>query len=186
MLNNAADLAQYALMDINYGSYPILTGLYFAGKVKTGGAWDYKRIYQSPSYKFNGRIMKGEDLGNMHYGFVGRGGGFSEFLLSTAAGAYQIYSGTSHIGWYRSYFDDPNDQAMIRLGFGYWKNGLPTVSRSLAIHSSNLYPSLNMAEIQYMKDLSQILSDMEVKQIEENFIKDYQSYFNKASVIGGE
>ncbi|WP_429675249.1 polymorphic toxin type 44 domain-containing protein [Bacillus mexicanus] len=39
----------------------------------------------------------GEDLGNIHYGYVGRAAGFSDSFLRTAAGAYQIYSGTSRV-----------------------------------------------------------------------------------------
>ena len=38
--------------------------------------------------------LTGENIGNMHYGFVGRGATFSSNLLLSAAGAYQICSNT--------------------------------------------------------------------------------------------
>ncbi|OPJ63391.1 polymorphic toxin type 44 domain-containing protein [Clostridium oryzae] len=98
-------------------------GEFFANKVKTGGSWDYKqqlgtkKLYRA---RVNGATvdMAGEDIGNANYGFAGRKG-FSAKLLRTAAGAYQICSRTSELGWYKTYFDDPNDQYWINRGINY-------------------------------------------------------------------
>ncbi len=47
----------------------------FAGRVKSGGVWDYKgkEPYKSKYFKYDGATLVGEDIGNMHYGFTGRG-----------------------------------------------------------------------------------------------------------------
>lgn len=127
MLDNAARVYQYKITD---KTYPIGTGLYFAKKVKSRGPWDYKHAYGATDrYIFGGRSMRGEDLGNMHYGYVGRFAGFSATLLKSTAGAVQIYSGTSQGKWYGSYFDDPSDQTSIVRGISYYDNkNLPTKS----------------------------------------------------------
>lgn len=105
----------------------IQTGLYFASKVKSGGSWDYKLAY-GPTTNYlvqldgSQEYMKGEDIGNLHYGYVGRTV-FSGSLLLSAAGAYQIYSGTAQPNWYRTYYDDPNDQYWINRGISYQETG---------------------------------------------------------------
>ncbi|KXH83752.1 polymorphic toxin type 44 domain-containing protein [Sporosarcina sp. HYO08] len=131
MKKNAAYMSQYALSEKQLtNTYPLATGVEFASKVKSGGPWDYKRTYRG-KYKYNGLNLTGEDLGNMHYGFVGRGAFFSRTLLSSVAGAYQIYSGTSHAKYYASYFDDPNDQKWINYGMNLWDNAsLPSLMHS--------------------------------------------------------
>ncbi|HHV74975.1 MAG TPA: hypothetical protein GXX41_10140 [Thermoanaerobacterium sp.] len=103
------------------------TGEFFASKVRTGGDWDYKSFLGvNTTYQVTvdnrSILMSGEQIGNAHYGYVGRKV-FSADLLKTAAGAYQIYSGTSYIGWYNSYFDDPNDQYWIQRGINYCEGG---------------------------------------------------------------
>ncbi|WP_214859078.1 hypothetical protein [Exiguobacterium sp. s191] len=66
MLKNAARAYQYKIADI---TFPVGTGRFFASKVKSRGPWDYKHAYGTTErYVFGGRTMKGEDLGNMHYG----------------------------------------------------------------------------------------------------------------------
>ena len=39
----------------------------------------------------------------------------------SAAGMYQIISGTSSLGYYASFFDDPNDQADISWGIQWYE-----------------------------------------------------------------
>jgi RHS repeat-associated protein len=84
----------------------------FYNAVKSGGKWDYKQL--DPA--------KYEDFGNYNYGVAGRAAGFGEYELKTAAGAYQMYSGTSDIDWLLpwsktyAYGDDPNDQKWINEG----------------------------------------------------------------------
>ncbi|ARU61141.1 hypothetical protein CBW65_08930 [Tumebacillus avium] len=142
MRKNAAYMAYYAMNEQDYQqTYPIATGKEFASKVRTGGVWDYKQYYGSTvQYLYNGLYVTGADVGNMHYGFVGRGAGFSDTLLKTAAGAYQIYSGTSYIGWYSSYFDDPRDQYWINYGISMYNNN--SWPRSIAYSSSQIDTSL--------------------------------------------
>ncbi|NQX69402.1 hypothetical protein HQN90_25015 [Paenibacillus alba] len=72
MRQNAAYMAYYALNDAQQGTYPIGTGQEFASKVPSGGPWDYKKDYKNADgYGFGGNWMRGEDIGNMHYGYVG-------------------------------------------------------------------------------------------------------------------
>ncbi|MGG0754907.1 polymorphic toxin type 44 domain-containing protein [Brevibacillus laterosporus] len=153
MRDNAAYMAYYAMNEEKQGTYPLATGKKFASKVKSRGEWDYKREYGTrTSYYFDSHFLYGEDLGNMHYGFVGRAAGFSKKILKVAAGAVQIYSGTSYIGWYDSYFDDPEDQEWIIFGIDMFDdNSLPTV-----------------------RSLVETLSDEEKKAIEEEVKKDVE------------
>ncbi|GGG13963.1 hypothetical protein GCM10010912_67970 [Paenibacillus albidus] len=125
MRSNAAYMAYYAYTETrDFGTYPVMTGEEFVSKVKTRGPWDYKFPYgYSKPWIFAGVTTTGEDLGNIHYGYVGRAAGFTDLILKSAAGVYQIYSGTYHIGWYASYFDDPKDQIAIQRGLNYWANG---------------------------------------------------------------
>lgn len=136
MRKNAAYMAYFAMDEQAQGTYPIGTGMEFASRVRSGSVWDYKQYYGSTvQYIYNGKYCTGEDLGNMHYGFAGKGAGFSDTLLKSAAGAYQIYSGTSYIGWYKSYFDDPRDQSWIDYGMSMFNNN--SWPKTLTIESSN-------------------------------------------------
>ncbi|AXF40074.1 polymorphic domain RNase protein [Paenibacillus phage Norbert] len=139
MRKNLAVLAYYCLNADNIAE----CGFFFADKVKSGGPWDYKRSFGYGPYIFNNLNARGEDLGNMHYGYVGRAA-FPSWMLRTAAGAYQIYSGTSHIGWYDSYFDDPTDQWWINYGIDL----LDRFPRSLALH-----PSISLLSEQEKRDI---------------------------------
>ncbi|MEC0247017.1 polymorphic toxin type 44 domain-containing protein [Paenibacillus chitinolyticus] len=131
-------------------------------KVPSGGPWDYKKDYKNADgYGFGGNWMRGEDIGNMHYGYVGRAAGFSNTLLSSAAGAYQIYSGTASLGWWNSYFDDPMDQAFFNLGVNYWNNkNLPT----------QWPPSFSVQSSPNTTDKNDPLSDCLKKSSQEYFI----------------
>jgi RHS repeat-associated protein len=105
-------------------AYQLPLKLYwFFKKVRSGGPWDLKRKHRG-RYKFLGRTLKGEDLGNIHYGYVGAAARISRRLLLAAAGAYQVFSRTTRLRWFRSYFDDPRDQRMIKWGIRlYYKYG---------------------------------------------------------------
>ncbi|MBR6628070.1 MAG: hypothetical protein IKL04_08860 [Lachnospiraceae bacterium] len=56
-----------------------------------------------------------DDVGNIHYGYVGRVV-FDSNTLLIFAGLYQIVSNTSDISYYNANFDDPRDQWAIRVG----------------------------------------------------------------------
>lgn len=93
-------------------------GKYFAERVKSGGIWDYKSFMGTKTryYIIDMDVtMTGETIGNFHYGYVGRAV-FEPATLKSAAGMYQIISGTSSLGYWDSYFDDPSDQSDIDWG----------------------------------------------------------------------
>lgn len=93
----------------------------FTQLVKSGGPWDYKQKYGfSAQYIFNKMRMTGEDIGNFHFGYQGKAGGFTDFELKAGAGAYQVWSGTGQWDWIKTYFDDPNDQKWIQTGIDYY------------------------------------------------------------------
>ncbi|OEI75434.1 hypothetical protein BG616_15030 [Bacillus subtilis] len=175
---NAIKIAYYAMND---STYPIGTGREFASKVKTGGPWDYKLKYgPKKKYIFDTKggcyNPTGEDLGNIHYGYVGRAAGFSDSFLRTAAGAYQIYSGTSKVKWYKSYFDDPKDQKMIDLGLRLYKNNWLITNWSKASLSSKsvgtfTVQSVSPKTITNLDKQFDVLSDKEKKEIRERAIK---------------
>ncbi len=90
---------------------------YFASKVRSGGDWDLKiPLGVNTKYSFLYQLRDGEYIGNHHYGYMGTVAGYSSFVLRVAAGAYQVWSGTSHWEFMSSYFDDPNDQIAINDG----------------------------------------------------------------------
>ncbi|MED1665637.1 polymorphic toxin type 44 domain-containing protein [Brevibacillus laterosporus] len=102
------------------------TASYFAVQVRPGGAWDLKREIgwnNTRTVKIDGETyyLTGEDIGNIHYGYVGRYHFGTKTLLS-AAGMVQILAGTAKLSWFDSYFDDPTDQKAIRRGINWYLN----------------------------------------------------------------
>ncbi|PCK06696.1 MAG: hypothetical protein COA42_17115 [Alteromonadaceae bacterium] len=77
---------------------------------------------------------------NLHYGYVGRHVGFSEWLLKAGAGYAQLSAGTSPSGyWGRRFsklgdadflaaFDDPKDLAAIDIGSKLWVNNKSNIT----------------------------------------------------------
>jgi uncharacterized protein RhaS with RHS repeats len=130
----------------------------FKKLVKKGGDWDYKNntnfIYgklgdnDKLKFLYQGKIMEVQDIGNHHFGVVGKAYGlFSEEFMLRQAGQAQIDDGTSIPEWqiYKEetittvsptgavlrptisvmqppYGDDPRDQMWIRAGFIYFMN----------------------------------------------------------------
>ena len=70
-------------------------------------------------YSYDGVILRYDDIGNVHYGYVGRVI-FSTNTLLVAGGIVQIYTGTSKLSYWNSNFDDPRDQWAILLGANMW------------------------------------------------------------------
>lgn len=107
----------------------------FYNKVKSGGDWDlkvqkkwklksgYKYLYRE-NRKTKKYFDKNDDLGNVHYGFVGSAL-FSKVTLCAGAGAYQIYSDIRNKKQTQifklSFGDDPHDTAMIKYGISLYK-----------------------------------------------------------------
>lgn len=99
---------------------------YFYKKVKTKGDWDLKNnkswgLKKGYRYKYNKKYFRHDDIGNIHFGFVGSVL-FPTRVLQAGAGAYQIYSGTSSYKFVFSYFDDPEDTKMIKYGSNIFKS----------------------------------------------------------------
>ena len=99
---------------------------FFLNQVRTGGEWDFKNrkdwaLDPNKVYIYNGKKLKHDDIGNIHFGYVGRVL-FSEEILCIGAGLYQLLDNPS--GWsIDSYFDDPRDQEAIRFGSSLWDSG---------------------------------------------------------------
>ena len=121
MKKNTALLAQNA---IENRYMPALTILYFVDHVRPGGEWDFKSredwgLRSDTIYLYNGLKLRFDDIGNIHYGYVGRVL-FSREQLLVAGGAVQILAGTSEWAYWKSNFDDPRDQWAIRYGSDLW------------------------------------------------------------------
>lgn len=113
----------------------------FKDLVQNKGEWDFKNnkntIYgiandeenRGTFFTFGERAMDAQDVGNFHYGVVGKATGlFSEWILEQQAGDAQIKSGTSKPQWQNGIFtpftwpygDDPRDNYYINRGFDYY------------------------------------------------------------------
>lgn len=120
-LNNAMEnhRAEIQMWKDRYG-VSIATYIFYQ-RVKPGGAWDFKSqpswdLEYNSTYLYGSVLLRFDDPGNIHYGYVGSAL-FGEDILKIAGGAVQIWTGTSDIAYWKSYFDDPRDQAMIALGY---------------------------------------------------------------------
>ena len=140
----------------------IMNPFTFRDLVKAGGEWDLKvnentiwglakvmtdkGLLKQTQYVFQGYSMEEQDVGNHHFGVVGKAyGWFPEVFMLRMAGAAQVRSGTSRPEWQRyktdrvptftkndrliwveertmlpPYGDDPRDQRWIKAGFQYF------------------------------------------------------------------
>lgn len=126
---------EYVDLMIKYPSLLIMpqlqTEVEFASKVAEGQPWDYKRYIgwnNLRTVKIDGKeyYITGEDIGNIHYGYVGRDLGFSTSTLCKAGGLVQVITsrgGSLKQFSYDSYYDDPTDQAAIKRGTSWFDNG---------------------------------------------------------------
>ena len=89
---------------------------YFIQKVRTNGEWDLKnnQYPYKQQFIYNGKTYSGEDIGNIHFGYVGAAV-YSPAFLHFGAGVYQLYSGTRWEYW-DTMFDEPQDSEMISYG----------------------------------------------------------------------
>lgn len=99
---------------------------YFAYRERTGGLWDYKQtLGLNTEYKVtiggSTFTLTGEQIGNIHYGYVGIAADIPGVTLRSAAGLAQIMAGTYKMSYWSSYFDDPRDQVEINRGIR-WRN----------------------------------------------------------------
>ncbi|WIY58773.1 polymorphic toxin type 44 domain-containing protein [Bacillus arachidis] len=122
---NALIMAYAAEEAKEEGTYPWSVGLAFAEKVKPGGEWDYKTKFgRKKQFICMGYLMKGEDLGNIHFGYVARAATIPIELIATKEGAYQIWYDEKLKGWADSYFDQPSDETGRAHGVLLWDNKL--------------------------------------------------------------
>ena len=103
----------------------IRTVFYFIDKENTGGEWDFKsqedwNLNPNLTYVYNGTKLRYDDIGNIHYGCVGRVL-FSRDILLMAGGVIQILNKTSRLYFIKSNFDDPRDQWAINFGSDIWE-----------------------------------------------------------------
>lgn len=96
---------------------PFYTGLFstFFHLVRYGGPWDYKT-----QDAYRGEY---DDGGNFNYGAAGAAAGISTPLLRAAAGAAQIFHGSSQLAWIfnGSLGDEPKDVTQILAGIAYYQ-----------------------------------------------------------------
>ncbi|WP_436663986.1 polymorphic toxin type 44 domain-containing protein [Alicyclobacillus acidoterrestris] len=97
------------------------TAYQFAYNERQGGVWDIKQYYgYSTLYSYGGELFSGDDLGNIHYGYVGRAAGFTSTTLQTAGGIVQIAKSGIKLSWVSSYFDQPSDNVAVNEGISLW------------------------------------------------------------------
>lgn len=93
---------------------------WFKRQVQNGGPWDFKnnalKADRTAGVLFAGTHYRSDMPGNFHYGYVGTMAGFGSDLLEGAAGKAQLSAGTSKPEFWCTSFDDPEDNAYVRLG----------------------------------------------------------------------
>ena len=129
MITNHQELSSY-LYDASKSNGAINGWLesvgFFVWKVRPGGDWDLKnlpewQLMDGDWFVFHGVRLRHDDIGNIHYGFVGSVL-FPEGILVPGSGAAQVLSDgfsprrTVQWGNWRTWFDDPRDIDMTRIG----------------------------------------------------------------------
>ena len=115
------------LEEIKNNKGTIVAAGYFVNKVRPNGDWDFKSqdgwsLNPNTKYIYNGEELRFDDIGNIHYGYVGRVLFDTDTLLQ-AGGAVQILTMTSDKSYKNSNYDDPRDQWAISYGAKLWDEG---------------------------------------------------------------
>lgn len=99
----------------------------FAWNEREDGIWDYK-VYlgAEENYKvwYDNKFttMSGEDIGNFHYGFMGKYVGFKDNILIAAGGVVQVLTSWSLEDCnLDTYCDSPEDTKVVKKGIKYYK-----------------------------------------------------------------
>ena len=112
-----------------YGN--VIASVYFFAKVKTNGDWDFKNqsewnLKPDKEYYWHGQKMRHDDIGNFHFGYVGKEV-FSTTELLLGAGVAQLCSDVKNYkktNWsIETNFDDSQDQRMVEAGCVLWDYG---------------------------------------------------------------
>lgn len=122
MEENAADLKDYKN---NNGMAKTI--IHFYKNVTDGGSLDIKlqdewKFEEGQLYSFNKKILRYDDPGNINFGYVGAVI-FSENILCFGAGMNQIKKFGFKFGDLSTWYDDPQDNAMIKYGYNLYING---------------------------------------------------------------
>jgi RHS repeat-associated protein len=89
--------------------------------VQLGADWDHKKDVRERFGDWSrddatGYLYNYDVWSNTHYGYVGRRAGFTATELKAGAGVAQITDHTSDPSYWRTWFDEPYDQAAIQIG----------------------------------------------------------------------
>ena len=101
---------------------------FFRQKETNGGEWDLK---ETPTYSkhnhfyYNGRLVSGEDVGNIHFGYVGASL-FPNVVLFAGAGWNQAKR-DFHLDYLPYWFDEPRDFEMANYGISLYISVLKSI-----------------------------------------------------------
>ena len=120
--NNASILQQY--LDENGWAK---AAVFFYNNVKDGGALDIKlqddwKFEPGTIYYYNGKPLRYDDPGNINFGYIGAIL-FPLVILCAGAGCNQISNYGFKFGSIATFFDDPRDQRMIKIGYDLYQQG---------------------------------------------------------------
>ena len=101
--------------------------IFYYHMVKDGGPWDIKlqdewKFEEGTTYIYQGRVMRMDDPGNIHFGYLGAII-LPEEIVCLGAGLNNISKFGFTAGDFKSYYDDPQDQEMMRWGYRLYKSG---------------------------------------------------------------
>ena len=101
--------------------------IFYYHKVKDGDDWDIKlqdewKFEEGTTYIYQGRVMRMDDPGNIHFGYLGAII-LPEEIVCLGAGLNNISKFGFTAGDFKSYYDDPQDQEMMRWGYRLYKSG---------------------------------------------------------------
>ena len=109
---------------------------WFKKQVQARGPWDFKtnylKNYRTAGVTFSGTHYRYDMPGNFHYGFVGAAANIGDTVLELGAGQAQVRSNTSKPEYWCTSFDDPEDNAYVKLGIALDK------SQGLAISAADV------------------------------------------------
>ena len=104
----------------NQGMNPVTKLDYFKNVVNTGSIYDLKvqKEWHGKTIFYDGLWMEDQDIGNYHFGYIGRAVGYDVDFLTFGAGIKQLLSDTRMLDYCfsSSFCDEPRDTYFIKLG----------------------------------------------------------------------
>lgn len=121
MIRNGKILEDY-LAEHGY----LKAALFYHAMVTDAGDWDIKRtpmwkFEPGKTYVYQGKVMRMDDPGNIHFGYLGAIL-FPEEFVCFGAGMNNLLKFGFDQGDLESYYDDPQDQEMMRWGYRMYIN----------------------------------------------------------------